>query len=290
MSSAVSVVREFLNHGHQLKLKQNSETILSTLHGHSVRIQPHFTPTVLSSATLATSYIKNWIIRNQESINGGTIRRILGISDYKHAIWKYKLDQSSRKMQYSQVLKDMELEEHKLVTLLKFKAEDQDLKRNLNRLQDNMKHVRMSLKLMKDTVSGSLHPEAQLNLNENENSTNSFNSLNLNSSSSASAVASSKANEADQLKIRGLLIRIAGPRKGNRAMSWERSVGAVSVNSVDYVISEESKVQLPSKLGIFGLYLRIVYQKVSQSALTSKKNPSDLEFFNGISTFKPFKI
>lgn len=274
---SVAAVRDYLNHGHHLKLKQNLETVLSTLHGHPLRIQPHFTPSVLSSATLTTSYIKNFLIRNQESINGGSIRRILNLTDYKHAAWKYNLDQSYRKAQYEAVLKGMEFEEQKLVTLLKFKRSDAGLLQKLAQVQENVKQVKMTIKLMKDTVTGSLHPEPR-----NNELASTFTSAKTESSTSTSAGSDSP------LKIRGLLIKLAGPRKGNRAMKWEKSVGAVSTNSVDYVIAEESKVQIPSKLGIFGLYVRIVYQKLAQNPTSIKKNPGDLEFFNGISLFKPF--
>lgn len=266
---SVAAVREYLNHGYHLKLKQNVETVLSTLHGNPLRIQPHFTPSVLSSATLTTSYIKNHLIRNQDSLNGGSIRKILGLTDYKHQVWKFKLDQSQRKTQYKEVLTELEFEEKKLLTLIKFKFGNvEELKGKLSRVQENMKNVKMTLKLMKDTLTGSLHPEPRNT--ELTSSIETIDSVN------------------DQLKIRGLLIRLAGPRKGNRAMTWEKSVGAVSINSVDYVVAEESKVQIPSKLGIFGLYVRIVYQKVSQRPTSDKKNPQDLELFNGITTFKPF--
>lgn len=272
---SVAVVREFLNHGHHLKLKQNVETVLSTLHGNPLLIQPHFTPSVLSSATLTTSYIKNFLIRNQESLNGGSIRRILGLTDYKHSAWKFKLDQSARKVQYQEVLKELEFKEKEAMLLLEFKAEDAELKKKLAVIQENKKQVQMTLKLMKDTVTGSLHPEPR---------NNELPSL----IGSASSTTTNASDETDKLRIRGMLIRLAGPRKGNRAMTWEKSVGAVSVNSVDYVVAEESKVQIPSKLGIFGLYVRIVYQKVSQRPTSYKKNPKDLELFDGLSTFKPF--
>lgn len=264
---SVAAVRDYLNHGQHLKLKQNVEIILSSLHGNPLRIQPHFTPSVLSSASLTTSYIKNHLIRNQESLNGATIRRILNLTDYKHQIWKYRLDQSNRKIQYEEVLKEMKFEEKKLLILSNFNPE---MKVKLNQIQENIEKIEMTLKLMKDVVLGSLHPEPR---NVIESSTET-----------TSDAVGSESN----LKIRGLLIKLAGPRKGNRAVSWEKSVGAVSINSVDYVLAEESKVQIPSKLGIFGLYVRIVYEKLSQKPTFYKKNPKDLEFFNGISAYKPF--
>lgn len=273
---SVAAVREFLNHGHHLKLKQNVESVLSTLHGHPLQIQPHFTSSVLSSATLTTSYIKNFLLRNQESLNGSSIRRILGLTDYKHPAWRFKLDQSERKTQYIEVLDEMQFEERKLLSLLKYKKEDQILSGQLNRLQENIKKVQMTLKLMKETVTGLLHPEPRNN------------DLPSTASPTASPNSFTEDNDSDQLKIRGLLISLSGPRKGNRSMTWEKSVGAVSVNSVDYVIAEESKVQIPSKLGIYGLYVRIVYQKVSQRPSSYTKNPKDLELFDGINLFKPF--
>lgn len=270
---SVSVVRDYLNHGYHLKLKQNVEIVLSTLHGNPLRIQPHFTSTVLSSATLTTSYIKNFLMRNQESLNSGSIRKILNLTDYKHSAWKYKLDQSNRKVQYEEVLNELKFEEKRLETLLKFKkVNNEDLIIKLSKIQENIEQIKMTIKLMKDSLTGSLHPEPR----------------NYEISSTEANPSEVPEDLVDNLKIRGLLIRLAGPRKGNRSMTWEKSVGAVSINSVDYVLAEESKVQIPSKLGIFGLYVRIVYQKVSQSPTCYKKNPQDLEFFDGISSFKPF--
>jgi hypothetical protein len=276
LEMSVAAVREFLNHGYHLKLKQNVESSLSILHGNPLRIQPHFTSSVLSSATLTTSYIKNFLVRNQESLNGGTIRRILNLTDYKHAAWKFKLDQSARKTQYTEVLNDLQLEEKKLVMLLKFKKDDSELSGQLSRLRENMKNVQMTLKLMKSTVTGSLHPESRSGFDGTA------------SALGPTAPPSADEQDLEKLKIRGLLIRLSGPRKGNRALTWEKSVGAVSTNSVDFVVAEESKVQIPSKLGIFGLYVRIVYQKVSQRPSSGTRNPKDLTFFDGNSLFKPF--
>ena len=72
-------------------------------------------------------------------------------------------------------------------------------------------------------------------------------------------------------------------------MTWEKSVGAVSINSVDYVLAEESKVQIPSKLGIFGLYVRIVYEKVSQRPTFYKKNQKTWNYLTEPAYLSHFK-
>lgn len=73
--------------------------------------------------------------------------------------------------------------------------------------------------------------------------------------------------------IRGVLIRVKGPRKGNRAIKQQKSSGRVSINSVGYVNYEECNLQLPSKLGIYGLYIRLVYSKLDRLVSPYAKLP-----------------
>lgn len=260
----VAAVRQFLTHGQHLRQKQTLETVLSTLNGHTLRLQPHYTRSVLSSASLTASYIKNWLVRNQESLNGGTVRKILGLGDYKHPIWKYRLDQEAKRTQYSQVLARLQLEEQRLALLRKFAAPHAEQEHRA--VQESIRQVQTTLSLMAPTVTGSLHPSTPTDDSTHDKST----------------------APSSGLKLRGLFIRLAGPRKGNRAMKWERAVGAVSINSVDYVVAEEAQIQLPSKAGIFGLYLRIVYQKVGERPFSGKRHPGDLTLFDGLREYRPF--
>lgn len=257
MSSSKSALKQFLLSGHNLLQKRTSEQVLSTLNGHPLRLNIHQNPSVLASASLACAYIKNWITRNGESVTSGTIKRILGLCDYKNAVWKYKIDQRPRKEQYSQVLRELKMKAEKISYQLAFLSSNDpryaSLKAELNCIQENAGKVSSCIALMKDSITGTLHLEDQT-------------------------------SDPFAPKLRGLLIRLAGPRKGNRAMVWERAIGAVSTNSVDYVVAEECKEQLPSKLGIFGLRMRMVYERCAQRPL-QKHN---VQLFDGNSFYRPF--
>lgn len=74
--------------------------------------------------------------------------------------------------------------------------------------------------------------------------------------------------------LRGILLRIKGPKRGNRCEVWQRAAGRISTNSVKYVVSEEAKLQIPSKMGTFGLTVRIVYS--TRDRLISERNPLSL--------------
>jgi hypothetical protein len=69
-------------------------------------------------------------------------------------------------------------------------------------------------------------------------------------------------------------------------MTWERSVGATSTNSVDYVIAEECKHQLPSKMGIFGLTVRMVYERCRERPLEIKGVAGSKVLFDGIDNYE----
>ncbi len=251
-SNSKAALKHFLDTGHRLLQRQSSESVISTLHGHPLQLRPHQTPSVLSSASLLTSYIKNWITRNRESVTTGTVKRIIGLCDYKHQIWRYQLDQRPRQQQYAQVSDSLKLELKKLQLLQSFRPTEAGLTERITRLQENISKVHLTADLMKESVSGSLHPDTA----------------------------------SEGLRLRGFLLRLAGPRKGNRAMTWERSVGATSTNSVDYVIAEESKCQLPSKMGTFGLTVRMVYERCKERPLESIANANSKMLFDGIDAYK----
>lgn len=256
--SSKSALKQFLLSGHNLLQKRTTEQVISTLNGHPLRLNIHQNPSVLASASLACAYIKNWITRNGESVTSGTIKRILGLCDYKNAVWKYKIDQRPRKEQYAQILRELKMKAERIACQLAFLSSEDPrhghLKAELDSINENAGKVASSIALMKDSVTGSLHPE------------------------------DTTSNDPNMPKLRGLLIRVAGPRKGNRAMVWERAVGAVSTNSVDYVVAEECKEQLPSKLGIFGLRMRMVYERCAQRPLQKRT----VQLFDGNAFYRPF--
>lgn len=294
-----TALKQFLQSGHRLLQLDTTERVLSSLNGHPLRLHVHTTPTVLSSASLLTAYIRNWLTRHRESVTNGTVKRLMSLADYKSPVWRYRLDQRPRQRQYAEVARQMKLEQQRLEILSGFGAAAGAAKERLATLQANLGKVLLTARLMKDEVSGSLHPNGELSsvsgsvgsgsvsgnatsVAESTTETHCKNSLQSSLSSSASSALP---------KLRGFSIRLAGPRKGNRALTWERSVGAISTNSVDYVIAEEDKCQLPSKMGTFGLTVRIVYERVAERPLSGVallKQQQQGGLFNGIDTYKPF--
>lgn len=122
-----------------------------------------------------------------------------------------------------------------------------NLKNRLLQMDSTVRKLGTLRESMSADVSGNLHPDSLL------------------TGSRASLTPSEAALLPSPLStIRGVLIRIKGPRKGNRAIKLQKAAGRVSVNSVDYVNAEECNIQLPSKLGIFGLYIRLVYSKTDR--------------------------
>lgn len=309
-----TALKQFLQSGHRLLQLDTTERVLSSLNGHPLRLHVHTTPTVLSSASLLTAYIRNWLTRHRESVTNGTVKRLMSLADYKSPVWRYRLDQRPRQRQYAEVARQMKLEQQRLEILSGFGAAAGAAKERLATLQANLGKVLLTARLMKDEVSGSLHPNGELSSVSGSVGSGSVSGNATSNATSATSVTSNATSVAESTtethcknplqssllsssassaipKLRGFSIRLAGPRKGNRALTWERSVGAISTNSVDYVIAEEDKCQLPSKMGTFGLTVRIVYERVAERPLSGVallKQQQQGGLFNGIDTYKPF--
>ena len=82
--------------------------------------------------------------------------------------------------------------------------------------------------------------------------------------------------------LKGLSVRLAGPRRGNRAVVFKKAIGSSSTNSVGLVVYDEAKAQVPGKMGTYGLCIKIVYGSAS-------KQPSTLTtFWDGHRHYSPF--
>lgn len=257
---SVKFAKHMLIQGHHLQYQASLQHISSALSGSGlVKIQPHYTPSPLSSATLLGTYLKNRLLRNQESLTPQAIRKIIGLADAKNPVWNHSTSQMGRKLQLSQIMDSLAIKKETLELRLGFNAENAALQRELRETEQDIKKTGLLLDFLSPKVSGNLHPDSLL----------------------ANDKASMTPSEMAQLPspagtIRGILIRLKGPRKGNRAIKYQTSAGRVSINSVDYVVAEECSLQIPSKLGIFGLYIRIVYSKTDR-LIDSKQNLRLLE-------------
>lgn len=245
---SVKFAKDMLTQGHHLQYQTALQHISSALSGSGlVKIVPHYTPSPLSSATLLGTYLKNRLLRNQESLTPQTIRKIIGLADAKNSVWSHTTSQLGRKLQLSQVIDSLALKKEALELRLAVNPDNAGLQRELYGTEQDIRKAGLLLDFLSPKVSGNLHPDSLL----------------------ANDKASMTPSEMAQLPspagtIRGILIRLKGPRKGNRAIKYQMSAGRVSINSVDYVVAEECTLQIPSKLGIFGLYIRIVYSKTDR--------------------------
>lgn len=265
---SVKFAKEMLTQGHHLQYQSSLQHISSALSGSGlVKLSPHYTPSPLSSATLLGTYLKNRLLRNQESLTPLTIRKIIGLADAKNSVWNHSTSQLGRKLQLNQIMDSLALKKQALVLRLGFHGENTSLQRELHQTEQDIRKTGLLLDFINPKVIGNLHPDSLL----------------------ANDKASMTPSEMAQLPspsgtIRGILIRLRGPRKGNRAIKYQTSAGRVSINSVDYVVAEECTLQIPSKLGIFGLYIRVVYSKTDRlidpkSKLRLLENPS-FKFIN----------
>jgi hypothetical protein len=141
----------------------------------------------------------------------------------------------------------LKLREAALQTKLKFEEFNKAAREELKEIQTVLHKLSLAQKHLADTVSGSLHPSTLLQGDR----------VFLTPTEAAQLPSPSAT-------IRGILIRIKGPRRGNRSMVWQKSAGRISTNSVKYVVAEEAKLGIPSKLGVFGLTVRIVYARMNR--------------------------
>ena len=245
---SIRFAKGLLTQGHHLQHKTALETLCTALGGSGPSVvRPHFTPTPLSSATLLGSFLKHRLIRNQESVTNTVIRKIVNLVDPKNALWTHSTSQLARKIQFTQSLERLGLQREALGLRLELDSDDAALRNEMQQLATAIRKTELVLENMEPTATGTLHPDALL----------SGDKITMTPSEAAQLPSPSGT-------IRGILIRIKGPRKGNRAVKQQRSAGRVSINSVGYVVADECSIQLPSKLGIYGLYIRLVYSKTDR--------------------------
>lgn len=237
--------RRILNQGHHLS-HQSSLQRLGTALGASGPnlLHPHYTPSPLSSATLLASYLKHRILRNLENVSMPIIRRTLDLVSQKNPLWQHSTSQQPRRVQCEQVLEYLDARVRSLQLRLEFDGKSLKLKEELEAACIQQGKLKLLLTCMESNCKGSLHP---VSLQQDDR-------VFLTPSEAAQLPSPCST-------LRGLLIRFKGPRRGNRAFKWEKSTGRISTNSVGFIVSEEAKIPIPSKLGVFGMTVRIVYTK-----------------------------
>lgn len=254
---AIRFAKGLLSKGHHLQHRHGLEKVTQNLSGSGLSaVFPHYTNSLLSSASLMASHIKNRLIRNQESISSMVLRNIVGLGEMRNSIWKHNTSQDARKLQIGQAIDSLELRKELIQIQSEALPDNAALKNRALQMDATLKKLRLLNEYMASDVAGNIHPDSLL------------------TGARASLTPSEAALLPSPLStIRGVLIRVKGPRKGNRALKLQKAAGRVSVNSVNYVNSEECNIQLPSKLGIFGLYIRLVYSKMDKLLSPHTKIP-----------------
>lgn len=247
-SLSAADARRILSLGHQRHIQSNLERFTTALGASGPsRLAVHFTPSLLSSASLVASHVKHRILRGLEHMGTVAIRRTLDMVGEKCGLWEHKSSQEGRRLQCQQVEQHLKLREAALKTKLVFEENNEAIKGELEEIRDCLRKLEISQKNMEATVEGNFHPSTLLKGDRVFLTPTEVAQL-------PSPLAT----------IRGMLIQIKGPRRGNRGMTWRKSIGRISTNSVKYVVAEESKIQVPSKLGVFGLTVRIVYARTNR--------------------------
>lgn len=210
-----------------------------------IKLNAHHTPALLSAASLLANFVRNWHVRNFESNSESGNRKIMSICDPKNPVWKVQIQQTFRKKLFNDVLSSLETEKCVLELRKKY---------GFATNTENDKYIsslRYVTSLMEDTRAFSMYP-----------------------------VPSHSQSETPALK--GLSVRLAGPRRGNRAVVFKKAIGSSSTNSVGLVVCDEAKAQVPGKMGTYGLCIKVVYGNAS-------KQPSTLmTFWNGHRHYSPF--
>ena len=229
--------------------------ILSELAGSEQRMRPMFVKNPLSSATLLGSFIRNKVIRKRE--DAPTMRkRIFRLLSPRNRIWN---------AMEPIVTKRRLLEE--TITALERRVEYLSLGnpvagREATETLAKLKNIRDILSKHSDEYQAvSLFPGIMPRLDDP-------------SIPWSSAYQTSSQLQGNSSSIRGISIRIAGPKRDQRADAQKKSVGVPSIKSIGLVASEHSQAQMPSKAGTYGLDVRISYCLQRRLASISTKVPA----------------
>lgn len=208
------------------------------------------TPTPLSSAHLIASLSLHDLVRNME---GGdalpVIRRVLSIVDPSNAVWKYEHKQDHRVEQYKEAIARVD-RRLKALEYSKDYADAIKIDEERERLLKSRECFQMVIDYCRPLVKGTLHP----------------NGIPPTTTTQQHPQNSPSEKLFDGWRLRGIFLRLAGPKKATKAGQWRRSAGAISLNSYDFVDGEQANVQIPSRTGTYGLTVRVVWELRAEAA------------------------
>lgn len=192
-----------------------------------VRFQPIYSKSVLSSASLLCNYLRSWHVRNFETNSAANNRKIMSLSGKKNFVWSCLTLQESRIEQIREVIRSTENEIRSVRLRLKCRPDDAKLKATYSQLNEEREKGLLIAGLIEPKVLSSIHP--------------------------------AESHNPEHRKILGISLRLAGPRRGNRAVVHRAAAGSVSTSSIGLVYHEEAHAQIPGRMGTYGLTVKIVY-------------------------------
>lgn len=286
--SAANENKAFCRARHLIQGKIFSE-VSKFLSGTNTNLRTCIVNCTLSSASLMANYYKHLLLRNSETFNPSYIRKIMSVLDPKNFIWKYNYDQLQvKKPQYEAAIKKLIFNKKCLESKLKpFNEEIEEHgesfvsinRGSLLKTEEMINKMTIITEYLQPIIHGSMHPDPGAFFSIQE--TNNKNKKESNSKPEVENNLLVGPNS--PWRIRGMMIRVTGATKGQRAQSWKKYIGSYSINSVNFVNAEESKVQLFTKHGTFGLTIRIVWEKISDMPQMTKLS------FDGVNYYDPFK-
>lgn len=266
-SAAASHSNEAFRRTRHLLQEHIFSKLSSSMSGTKTDFKACVVDTPLASASLLTNHCRHQMVRNAEAMTPVQIRKLMSLVDPRHPLWKYSYNQAeARRPQYEAAIKDLQFKKKCLqVTLSQADPEEEapSINAQLLKVEETINKLRMIVEYMQPVLTGSMHPDPGAAHDSTENFLVGPNS---------------------PWRMRGIMIRIAGARKGQRAQAWKRYAGAYSINSVGFVNAEESKMQIPTRHGIFGLTVRLVWQKMAEMPNLDMSIRPD-----GIRSIQPFK-
>lgn len=241
-------------------------SLSSTFSGTKTDLRTSVVDTTLASASLLSNHVRHQMIRNAEAMTPAQIRKLMSLADVRNPIWKYIYNQAEAlRPQYEDAIKDLQFRQKCMQATLPHADSEEaaSINAQMLRIEETVNKLRMIIDYMQPVLTGSMHPDPGAAHDATENFLVGPNS---------------------PWRMRGIMIRVAGARKGQRAQAWKRYAGAYSINSVGFVNAEESKMQIPTRHGIFGLTVRLVWQKLDEMPSTDMRISPD-----GIRFVQPFK-
>lgn len=248
--------------GVQLNLQDAAlDTIGTSMTGSDIHFKSVPVQSIFSSASLFCSYIRHYVIRKEEPPSN-LVNKIMNLLHPKSYIWNASENSELKQAQLTEMIAATRLRLQNLEAK-KLYSPSFELSQELNQEGVRLSNLRKLLSFMN-------RPEFPIYSNLFPSSIpNSTTSLSMPAYMTGLAARSIHIN--GHKRILGVSIRIAGPRRGNRRVVWRRTIGATSTSAPNSTVYESAQIQLPSKVGVFGLKVKIAYCK--RARLLNEANP-----------------